>query len=215
MSGKIWGIDKRLIILAVIFLAVIVPVVPHERIIMVDGQTTTTVVTQVASFTTVTQSIQTGTQQAISVYVGYLRTVPDTYYGYYNSYYRNCFWRYGRIYCSYNNWPSYNTYISTVTVSASDRIVSISDSQGSNGLEILTLTSYDGNTRVIQNVVDASNLSQTGTTTVSGTTIVANTIVNTLFSPTTVSFPVDCQQCVQQTVSENISILQWILGGGR
>jgi hypothetical protein len=39
--------------------------------------------------------------------------------------------------------------------------------------------------------------------------------VNTLFSPTTVSFPVDCKQCVQTTVTEYISILQWIFSGGR
>lgn len=215
-SDKIWGIDKRFIIVAILFLVVILPIFPHQKTIMIDGQTTTTVVTQVASFTTVTQSVQSGTQTSIPVYVGYVRTVPDTYYGYYNNYYRNCYWRYGRIYCyGYNYWPSYNTYINTVTVSASERIVSISESQGPNGLETMTLTSYDGNVRTIQNVVDASNLSQTGTATVSGTTIVANTIVNTLFSPTTVAFPVDCKQCVQQTVTENISILQWILGGGR
>jgi hypothetical protein len=214
-SDKIWGIDKRFIIVAILFLVVILPVFPHQKTIMVDGQTMTTQVTQIASFTTVTQSVQSGTQTSIPVYVGYVRTVPDAYYSYYGNYYRNCFWRYGRIYCYYNYWPYYNTYINTVTVSASDRIVSISDSQGPNGLEILTLTSYDGNVRTIQNVIDASNLSQTGTTTVSGTTIVANTIVNTLFSPTTVAFPVDCKQCVQQTVTEHISILQWILGGGR
>lgn len=216
-SDKIWGIDKRALILGIVILVVLVlPIFPHQKTIMVNGQTTTTVVTQIASFTTVTQSVQSGTQTSIPVYQGYVTTVSAAYYGYYGNYYRNCGWRYGRIYCyGYNYWPYYNTYTTIVTISASDRIVSISESQGPNGLEVLTLTSADGNTRVIQNVIDSSNLSQTGTTTVSGTTIVANTIVNTLFSPTTVAFPVDCQQCVQQTVTENISILQWILSGGR
>ena len=104
--------------------------------------------------------------------------------------------------------------MNTVTVSASDHIVSISESQGGNGLETLSLTSYEGTVRVIQNVVDTSNLSQSGTATVSGTTVVANTIVNTLFTPTTVAFPVDCKKCVEQKVNEHISILQWILSGG-
>jgi len=215
-SDKIWGIDKRFIIGAIIFLILVLPIFPHQKTIMVNGQTTTTVVTQIASFTTVTQSVQSGTQTSIAVYQGYVTVIQQAYYGYYGNYYRNCYWRYGRIYCyGYNYWPNYGTYTSTVTVSPSDRIVSISESQGPNGLATLTLTSADGNTRLIQNVIDVSNLTQTGTATVSGTTIVANTIVNTLFSPTTVAFPVDCQQCVQQTVTEYISILQWILGGGR
>lgn len=213
LSDKIWGIDKRFIIAAVIFIILIVPVIPHEKTIMVDGQTTTTQITQVASFVTVTQSVQSGTQNSISVYVGYLKTVPDTYYGYYNNYYRNCYFRYYRIYCyNYNYWPNYNSNVQTYTVSASDHIVSISESQGSNGLEIVALTSAEGAVKTVTNVVDASNLSQTGTATITGTTIVANTIVNSVFTPATFAFGVDCKSCVPKTITERVSILQLLLG---
>jgi hypothetical protein len=211
-SDKIWGIDKRFIIAAVIFVILVVPVFPQEKVVMVDGQTTTTQVTEIASFTTVTQSAQSGAANSIQVYVGYVKVVPDTYYGYFTNFYRGCFWRFRRIYCGWRFWPNYNDYLNTVTISASDQIVSISESQAPNGLETVALTSYSGNVRTIQNVIDASNLSQTGTATVTGTTMVVNTVVNSVFSPTAVAFPVDCKACVAKTVTVRVSILQMIFG---
>ncbi|MGA2783972.1 MAG: zinc ribbon domain-containing protein [Candidatus Bathyarchaeia archaeon] len=211
-TNKIWGIDKRFFIIALIVLVLIVPVFPRDKTIYVDGQTLTTQVYQSTSMSTLTQTITTNTQSSISVYVGTIRTIPNTYYSYYNSYYNSCYYRFGHIYCNYNSWPYYNSYMQTTTIQPSQHIVSISQSQGPNNLETLTLTSYEGTVQTIQNVVDTSQLTQTGTATVSATAVITNTVVNSVVNPATTIYNVPCQTCVAQKATERVSILQIIFG---
>jgi hypothetical protein len=212
LTDKIWGIDKRFFIIALIVLVVIVPVFPREKTIYVDGQTLSTQVYQSNSLSTLTQTITTNTQSNIAVYVGTVTNVPISYYNYYNPYYHYCYWRFGRIFCYYNSWPYYNSYMQTTTIQASQHIVSISQSQGPNGLEILTLTSYEGTVQTISNVIDDSQLTQTGTATVSAGSVVTNTVVNTIQNPATTIVNVACQRCVAQQVTERVSIFQMLFG---
>ncbi|MGA3296321.1 MAG: zinc ribbon domain-containing protein [Candidatus Bathyarchaeia archaeon] len=211
-TNKIWGIDKRFFIIALVFLILIVPVFPRDKTIYVDGQTVTTQVYQSTSMSTLTQTVTTNTQSSISVYSGTITTIPNTYYSYYNSYYNNCYYRIGRIVCNYNSWPYYNSYMQTTTIQPSQHIVSISQSPGSNNLETLTLTSYEGTVQTISNVVDTSQLTQTGTATVSATSVITNTVVNTVVNPATTVNNVPCQSCVTQKVTERVSILQLLFG---
>ena len=211
-TNKIWGIDKRFIIIALIVLVLVVPVFPRDKTIYVDGQTVTTQVYQSTSMSTLTQTITTNTQSSISVYSGTITTIPNTYYSYYNSYFSRCYYRFGRIFCNYNSWPYYNSYMQTTTIQPSQHIVSISQSPGPNNLETLTLTSYEGTVQTIPNVVDTSQLTQTDTATVSATSVITNTVVNTVVNPATTINNVPCKSCVAQKVTERVSILQLLFG---
>jgi hypothetical protein len=140
--------------------------------------------------------------------------VPATYYSYYYNfgYYNACYWRFGHIFCYYNTWPYYSSYLQIMTIQPSQHIVTISESQAPNGLDTLTLTSYEGTVQTITDVVDSSGLTQTGTATVSATSVITNTVVNTITNPATTIYNVPCQRCVPQQVTERVSILQLLFG---
>ena len=202
------GKSTKWIVLGIIILIVIlvVPVIPVQKTIMVAGTTATTVSYQVTSF----QTVPTVTQQSVSVYVGTLSYVTQTYYNYYYSWYSGCYVGfYGVLRCGYNYWPYYNTpgYTTSVTVSPGQNIVSVTSTQGSYGLSTVTLTSLSGSATTYNNVV-SNSLTQTGTSTTQATTTIVNTITQTTSSVTNVA----CQNCIPQQVTEYVSILQLLTG---
>ncbi|MGO9643477.1 MAG: hypothetical protein ACLPY5_01880 [Candidatus Bathyarchaeia archaeon] len=192
------------IILLIVIL--VVPVIPVQKTIMVAGTTATTVAYQVTSF----QTVPTVTQQSVSVYVGTLSYVTQTYYNYYYSWYSGCsVGFYGVLRCGYNYWPQYNFpgYTTTVTVSPGQNIISVASTQGSYGLSTVTLTALGGGTTTYTNVV-SNSLSQSGTSSTQATTTIVNTITQTTSSVTNVA----CQNCIPQQVTEYVSILQLLTG---
>lgn len=211
-SDKLWGIDKRLFIIALIVLVLILPVFPRDKTIYLDGQTLTTQTFQSVSYVTSYVPYSTVTQTTIPVYVGTIQYVNDQYYSYYNSYYHNCYWVHGHVYCYYQNWPYYNTYSTSINVDAGQRIVRVDRSQGAYGLETVTLWRYDGTSAGSYTNVISDNLDQTGSSTVQGTVTGTNTITNTFNVPQTTISSVPCQRCVPQQITERVSILQLIFG---
>jgi multidrug efflux pump subunit AcrA (membrane-fusion protein) len=212
-SGKIWGIDRRFVVIALIFVVLIVPVFPRDKIIYVDGQTTTTQTFQSTSYMTSLQSYMTTTQNTVQVYVGNLQMVSDTYYQYYQNYYQYCYYDpYGNIYCDYNYWPyGYNQYTTTVQIDPSDRYVKRAITQESGGLYTVTLTSDDGQTQVFRHV-SSMDLTLTGTANVVVTVTQTNTITSSVVNPQTTVSTVSCQKCMPEHITEHVSILQLLLG---
>ena len=213
-SNKLWAIDKRFFILALIVLVLVLPVFPRDKVIYVDGQTLTTQTVQSLSYATSYAPYSTVTQRTIQVYVGTIQYVNQQWYGYYytGGFYNNCYWVHGHVYCVYQNWPYYNTYTVTVNVDAAQRIIRVDRSQASYGLETITLWRDDGTSAGSYSNVVADTLDQTGSTTVQNTVAGTNTVVNTFTVPQTTVSSVSCQKCVPQHVTERVSILQIILG---
>jgi hypothetical protein len=212
-SGKVWGIDKRFIIIALIFVVLIVPVFPRDKIVYVSGQTATTQTYQSTSYQTILQTSTTTTQKSIQVYVGSIEMVSDQYYQYYQQYYQYCYYdQYGNIYCNYNYWPyGYNTYTTTATIDPSDRFVKREITQESGGLYSVTLTAYDGQAQVFRHV-STMDLTLTGTTNVEETVTLTNTSTNSIVNPGTTVSQASCDACVPQHITEHVSILQLLLG---
>ena len=210
-TSKTGGLGKgntKWIVLGIIILIVIlvVPVIPVQKTIMVAGTTATTVTYQTTSY----QTVPTVTQQSVSVYVGTLSYITQTYYNYYYTWYSGCYVGfYGVLRCGYNYWPYYNTpgYTNTVTVTPSQNIVSVSSTSGSYGLSTVTLTALGGGTTTYTNVV-SNSLTQTGTSTTQAATTIVNTITQTISSVTNVA----CQNCIPQQVTVYVSILQLLTG---
>ena len=153
-SNKVWGIDKRIFVVVVLFLILVVPVFPRDKVTYVDGSTQT--VTMSTAYNTSFQTYATDTQISLKVYKGTLNYVTDSYYNNYYQYwygsynYNSCYYDayYGGYVCSNYNyaWPYYgqSQYYYTVTVDPSDNVVKIQQTQESNGLWTLVLTHYDG-----------------------------------------------------------------------
>ncbi|MGD0423793.1 MAG: zinc ribbon domain-containing protein [Candidatus Bathyarchaeia archaeon] len=219
-SNKVWGIDKRIIVVVVVFLVLIVPVFPRDKVIYVDGSTQT--MTMSTSYITSVQRYATQSEISINVYKGTLNTVSDTYYNSYSNYwygnYNNgCYYSdyYGGWVCgnyNYSYWPYYGQSqygYNTVTVDPSDNIVKIHQTQESNGLWTMVLTHYDGTTDTYRHVYQM-DLTRTGTSTVQGSVTASNTITNSAITPVTFSVP--CQACIPQHVTEHVSLLQLLFG---
>jgi len=218
-SNKVWGIDKRIFVVAVIFLILIVPVFPRDKVIYVDGSTQTA--TMSTSYNTSLQTYMTDTQMSIKVYKGTLNYVTDSYYNnnyqyWYNSNYSNaCYYSsyYGGWVCSnYNyNWPNYGQSQDyyTVTVDPTDNVVKVQQTQESNGLWTFVLTHYDGTSETYRHVYK-TDVTQSGTSTVSGTVTMTSTLTNSVANPVTFSVP--CQACIPQHVTERVSLIQLLFG---
>lgn len=210
-TGSRGGFDKRLLlVIALVFIVLVVPVFPRDRIVYVDGQTQT--VTQSTSYATSFQTYTTQSDISIKVYKGSLKTVSDTYYYYYQQYYQNCYVdSYGNVYCYYNQWPNYNQYgyTNSITIDPSDNVVKLDQTQESGGLWTITLTHYDGTADTYRHVF-STDMTKTATSTVQGTVTMTNTITNTIVNPVTSNAP--CQQCIPQHVTDHVSILQMLLG---
>jgi hypothetical protein len=205
---KLWGIDKRLLIVGLIVLVLILPVFPRNKIIYVNGETQT--VSQSTTYTTSYQTYTTNTQVQIPVYKGSLQTVSDQYYYYYQPYYQSCYFdQYGNYYCYYNQWPYYQQYTNSITIDPSDEVVKMEQTNEAGGLITVTLTHYDGSQDVYRHVV-SMDLTKGAFATVQGTTTLTNTITNSIVNPVTDTVP--CQNCQAQVVTEHVSILQILLG---
>lgn len=213
-SGKIGGVDKRVLIaIGIILLVLLVPVFPRDKIVYVSGQTTTTQLYQSTSFQTSLQAYSTMSQQSVQVYAGTLVYVQNQYYNYYTPYFSGCIRTYyGYIRCgSYYSWPNYNLYTTTVTVNPNDNVVNVQDTQQSNGyLSTVTLTKADGSTVIYSNVLN-DNLSQAGTSNVQVVVTQTSTVTQTTMVPATTVTSVACNNCVPQHVTEHVSLLQLLL----
>jgi hypothetical protein len=208
VSGNLWGIPKGILILALIALVLIVPVIPRQRVIYVNGTTQT--VTQSTSYVTSYRSYTTNNQVSIKVYKGSLQYVTDQYYQYYQQYYYQCYWdQYGNYVCYYQDWPNYQSYTYSVTVDPSDEIVKMEQTNESGGLVTITLTHYDGTQDTYRHVF-STDMTKSATTTVQEVTSVTDTITNSIVNPVTNTVP--CQNCIAETVTDHVSILQILLG---
>lgn len=208
VSGTLWGIPKGILIVALIVLVLIVPVIPRQRVIYVNGTTQT--VTQSTSYSTSYRSYTTSNQISIKVYKGSLQYVTDQYYQYYQQYYYQCYWdQYGNYDCYYQYWPNYQSYTYTVTIDPTDEIVKMDQTNESGGLVSITLTHYDG-TQDIYRHVFSTDMTKSATATVQAVTSVTDTITNSIVSPVTNTVP--CENCIAQTVTDHVSILQILLG---
>jgi hypothetical protein len=208
-----WG--KWVLVAVIVFIILIVPVIPRDTIVYVNGTTQT--VTNQTQYSTAFQVYTTTTTSQISVYTGTYRYFSNYYYNYYNYYggYNSwggnyCYWSGNTIVCNYNYWPWYTpSYGTKVSVTPAEQVVSVTRTQQSSGLESLTLTYYNGQSKTVQDVYD-DNLSPSGTSTVQSSAVVTNTITNTITTPVTQTVP--CQQCIPEHVTEYVSILQLLFG---
>ena len=215
--NKVWGIDKRFLIIIVVFLILIVPVFPRDKIVYVDGSTQT--VTMSTSYDTSFQTFTTPSEVSIKVYKGTVNYVTDSYYNnyyqyWYGSYNNYCYYDsyYGYVCTNYNyNWPNYgqSQYYYKATVDPSDNVVKIQQTQEDNGLWTLVLTHYDGTSDTYRHVYKM-DLTQTGASSVPGSVAVTNTITNSVVNPVTFSVP--CQACIPQHVTERVSLIQLLFG---
>lgn len=214
-TGKIGGVDKRLVIaIGIIVLVLLVPVFPRDKIVYVSGQTMTTELYQSTSYQTSLQGYSTMGQQNVQVYTGTLLYVQNQYYNYYSPYYSGCVrGYYGYIRCGgYYGWPNYNMYTTTVTVNPSDNVVKVQDTQQPNGyLSTVVLTKADGSTVTYSNVFN-DNLSQSGSSTVQVAVTATSTVTQTMMVPATTVTSVACDNCIPQHVTEYVSLLQLLLG---
>lgn len=214
-SGKVGGVDKRVVIaIGVILLVLLVPVFPRDKIVYVSGQTMTTELYQSTSFQISLQAFSTMSQQNVQVYTGTLLYVQNQYYNYYAPYYSGCFrGPYGYIRCGgYYGWPNYNAYTTTVTINPSDNVVKVQDTQQPSGyLSTVTLTKADGSTVTYSNVFN-DNLSPAGTSTVQVAVTQTSTVTQSMMVPATTAMNVPCDSCIPQHVTEYVSLLQLLLG---
>jgi len=260
------GVAKWIIIGLLIVLVLIIPVIPRDRVVYVNG--VTQAVTISTSYNTSVQAYTTTAPIQVGVYQGTLQYIPDQFYSqysnqnfysqyyygnyqypyYYNyypysnasspschySYYDDYYCTYSYYYYPYSNYGynnyqnpyygynypygynnyapyygSYNNYVTTVTVNPNDNVVRVQQTQESNGLVTLTLTHFDG-TSIMYRHVTQQNLAQSATSTIPATSIVTNTITNSVVAPITSA--VQCQNCILQHVTDHVSILQLLLG---
>jgi zinc ribbon protein len=204
------GVGKWVIVAIIVFLILVVPVFPRDRILYVDGTTQT--VTNQIQYSTSFQVYTTTTSSQVAVYAGSYQYFSNYYYNYYNSYWGGnyCYWYHHQIVCNYNYWPWYGqSYGTTVTVTPGQQVVSVTRTQQSSGLESLTLTYLNGQSTTVQNVYN-DNLTPSGAATVQSTAVVTNTVTNTITTPVTQTVP--CHQCIPQHVTDHVSILQLLLG---
>jgi hypothetical protein len=206
------GIDSRILIIAVLIVLVILvlPVFPVTKTVMVNGTTQT--VTNTTSFSTSLEVVTQSTQSQISVYSGTFQYFSTNYYynNYNNWWNTGCYWHHGQIICNYYQWywyqPSYGT---TVTVSPSDNVINVIRTQQGYS-ESLVLVYYNGQQSQTYSNVYADNLSPNGVSTIPTTAVTTNTIVSTVVNPMTQTVP--CDQCVPMTMTEHVSILQYLFG---
>jgi hypothetical protein len=194
------GIDNRILLVAVIFLILVLPVFPRQRIVYVDGTTQT--VTNSTAFSTSLEVDTQSTASQITVYTGSFEYFSNNYYyNYYDPWWnQGCYWRHGHIVCNYNQWYWYQpSYGSTITVTPDMNVVNVIRTQQGSA-ESLTLVYYNGQQSQTYQNVYVDNLSPSGVSTIPGTTVVTNTIVNTVVNPETETVP--CQQCVPTTVTD-------------
>ena len=215
-SGRGRSVAMWVLVAAIVFVILVVPVFPRDTIVYVNGTTQT--VTNQVQYSTSFQVYTTSTNSQISVYTGSYQYFSNYYYNYYYGYGgynwwggNYCYWyKSSYIVCDYSYWPWYqSSYGTTVTISPSERVVSVTRAQQPSGLETLTLTHYDGHSTTVRNVYSDS-LSQSGTSTVSSSVVVTNTVTNTITNPVTLTVP--CQQCIPEHVTEHVSILQMLFG---
>jgi len=206
-----WKAGKWVIVAAIVFLVLVVPVFPRDTIVYVDGTTQT--VTNQIQLSTAFQVLTTTTTSQINVYTGSYQYFSSSYS---NFYYNSCtyccyyYWYDQQLICNYGYWPWYTpSYGTTVTVTPSQRVVGVTRTQQPTGLEMLTLTYYNGQSTTVQNVYN-DKLSQSGTSTVQSTGITTNTITNTFTIPVTQTIP--CHQCIPEHVTEYVSLLQLLFG---
>lgn len=204
--------DNRILLIAVIAIIIVIlvlPIFPVSKTVMVSGTMQT--VTNTTSFSTSLEVVTQSTQSQISVYTGSFQYMANNYYYSYSPWWnQGCYWYHKHIVCNYNQWywyqPSYGT---TVTVSPSDNVVNVIRTQQGYS-ESLILVYYNGQQSQTYNNVYVDNLAANGVSTIPGTSVVTNTIVNTVVNPMTQTVP--CNQCVPMTVTEHVSILQYLLG---
>ena len=204
------GVPNSVLVVAIIFVILILPVFPRTRIVYVDGTTQT--VTNSTSFSTSLQVYTQSTASQISVYTGSFEYFSNPYY--YNFYTpwwnQQCYWHHGHIVCNWWQWnwyqPSFGT---TVTVTPDMNVVNVIRTQEGNE-ESLTLVYYNGQQSQTYQNVYVDNLAPSGVSSIPGTTVVTNTIVSTVVNPVTQNVP--CQQCVPTTVTDHVSILQLLFG---
>ncbi len=213
-SGKIWGIDKRfIIVLGVIVLMLVLPVFPRQTTIYVDGQTTATQTYQSNSIQISYQTATATTPQTINVYTGTLQYLSSSYYNYYQQYYNACYVDvFGNVYCDYSYWPNYySSYGSSATYTSSDEVVKVEQTQQSGGLWTMTLTKADGTSDTYQNVY-SSNLSKNGVSAVDVSVVQTDTVTSTVAVPAITVSNVPCHQCIPEQVTERVSLLQILFG---
>ena len=209
------GVAMWVLVAVIVIIILVVPIFPRDTIVYVNGTTQT--VTNQVQYSTSFNVYTTTTTSQIPVYTGSYQYFSTDYYSYYYNYYYNygwgsnsCYWYHHQIVCNYYYWPWYApSYGTTVSVTAAQQVVSVTRTQGSTGLESLTLTYYNGQSSTIQNVY-SDNLTPGATTTVQSNAVVTNTITNTITTPVTQTVP--CQQCIPEHVTEHVSILQMLFG---
>jgi len=191
-----------------VILILVMPIIPVQKTVMIDGATPTTVAYQITNY----QTVNTITQQSISVYVGTIQYINQTYYSNYFSWYNGgCATDYysgGR--CGYNGYLPFTTSLgstTTVYITPPQNIIRVVTTPQSDGLYSVTVTAINRKTTTYPNVV-SNSVSESGTSTIQVTTITVNTITQTTSSVTNVA----CQNCIPQQVTEYISILQLLAG---
>ena len=107
----------------------------------------------------------------------------------------------------YGNYAS--SYGTTVTVTSDMNVVNVMRTQQGNLESIVLVYLNGGQSQTYQNVY-SDNLAQSGVSTIPGSTVVTNTVVNTMVNPVTETVP--CQQCIATTVTDHVSILQMLFG---
>jgi len=214
-DDKVWGIDKRFLILAAIILVIlVVPVFPRDTVVMVDGTSQTIVNSPSVSTQVQVSTITTSSQ--ISVYTGSFQYFTTMYPYWGNQWYGGSYCSYNywhRLRCNPNSWPWYNQWQyngNTVTVTPQMQVVNVISSTGYNGLESVTLVYSNGQQSQTYNNVYNDQLQPGGTYSVPSTGTVTNTITNTVMVP--VQETVSCTACVTTHVTQHVSLLQLIFG---
>ncbi len=203
-NDKVWGIDKRFLVVAVIvFVILIIPVFPRDTVVMVDGTTQTIVNSPSISTNVQVSTISTNSQ--MSVYTGSFQYFTSMYPYWGSQWYGGSYCYYGsghHYHCNYNSWPWYNqwqSYGNTVTVTPQMQVVNvIYGSIGYNGLESVTLVYSNGQQSQTYNNVYNDQLQPGGTYSVPSIGTVTNTITNTIMVPVQETVP--CTGCVTHTL---------------
>jgi len=183
-SGTIWGIDRRIVLGAAIFLVLVLPVFPRTRMV----ETTETIYVDVTSYQTSYQTVtkMVETTKTVQCYVGWMWSG-----GYY-------YWYYGRYY-----WYGG----SRTVIDPTDHVIKIDYvSEGYNSWTI-TLYTYEGQQRVFRNVY-SYDLTLSGTFT--GTETKPATEEKPIITPIVRKEPREQKKLIP--ITERVSILQLLLG---
>jgi hypothetical protein len=202
-------VDGRFVIVAIIFLVLILPVFPVDKVIYENGQTAITVVTQSTSYLTSTNTYATNSQLQIQVYKGNVVMLLNQSYYMYEPYYFSCHYDYYGYHCDYTPWPSYQNYTNSVLIAPSDQIVKMQITNETNGLINVTLTHYNGLQVTYRHVISENLAIGPATITEIVTTTTTNTdqVVNSIATTSTVP----CH-CIVRQLTERVSIIQLLLG---